>query len=592
MKVKKIYQIIRFFLLCIFLFLSVTKAQNSTWATGYRVGSAKRQIIPVNNISYNDGLTYDFGAGVNSSGTEVIVRSVYKFSIPTVIPRDAQVYSVKIKYRTMNFVGGFNTYSVDAISSQASYQQIWEHAAGGSYLDFFANSGGNYYDVNMPYSFLAIVNNALQSNSDYVYLGITSGNEAGGTSFTDFRTLEFTYYYHRAVSFIVKNNFDAGSLKVNSVNVSSGGSVNTYETITNTLEAIEPQSNNGINYLWNDTEGSTNKSKWERKKPGSTIDKGGTQSISPVAVYDDNGAEFVANMRSYNSVTFQNNFVGVGNGGVITVNGTQYNSPTSQFQVVEQNAITATASEYFVSSDWIAFSFNNWTWSGGSSTSSTITPTVTGNTTYTANYTGTARQDPMNTHFTSSNGQYISLAWTDHPNTNVTQYQVWRTVTGGSTSAIATLNRGTTSYTDYRYIQNPNGAAKLFYAVKAYYAPSGTWNDPAYLLNRGDLDFNIAQDNDQLNISSKEVPLEYSIGNFPNPFNPTTTINYQLPENGFVTIKVYDMLGKEVATLVNESKSAGYYNVNFDASKLTSGVYIYTINANNFIQSKKMLLMK
>ncbi|MBI5731569.1 MAG: T9SS type A sorting domain-containing protein [Ignavibacteriales bacterium] len=89
------------------------------------------------------------------------------------------------------------------------------------------------------------------------------------------------------------------------------------------------------------------------------------------------------------------------------------------------------------------------------------------------------------------------------------------------------------------------------------------------------------------------IPQEYELNqNYPNPFNPTTTINYQLPENSFVTIKVYDMLGKEVATLVNENKSAGYHRVNFNAGKLTSGVYVYTITANNFVQSKKMLLMK
>jgi hypothetical protein len=97
-----------------------------------------------------------------------------------------------------------------------------------------------------------------------------------------------------------------------------------------------------------------------------------------------------------------------------------------------------------------------------------------------------------------------------------------------------------------------------------------------------------------------ETPLEYSINNYPNPFNPTTTINYQLPQDRFVTIRVYDMLGKEVAILVNENKSAGYYKVDFNASRLSSGVYIYVITANNpsagsgrsFIQSKKMLLMK
>ena len=65
-----------------------------------------------------------------------------------------------------------------------------------------------------------------------------------------------------------------------------------------------------------------------------------------------------------------------------------------------------------------------------------------------------------------------------------------------------------------------------------------------------------------------------------------------MPENGFVTIKVYDVLGKEIVTLVNKNKSAGHYKINFDAGRLTSGVYIYTISVNNFFQSKKMLLMK
>ena len=80
--------------------------------------------------------------------------------------------------------------------------------------------------------------------------------------------------------------------------------------------------------------------------------------------------------------------------------------------------------------------------------------------------------------------------------------------------------------------------------------------------------------------------------NYPNPFNPATTIKFEIPTASFVTIKVFDMLGKEIATLVNETKSAGYYNVTFDASKLTSGVYIYTISTNNFTQSRKILLMK
>ncbi len=87
--------------------------------------------------------------------------------------------------------------------------------------------------------------------------------------------------------------------------------------------------------------------------------------------------------------------------------------------------------------------------------------------------------------------------------------------------------------------------------------------------------------------------MEYALfNNFPNPFNPATTINYRLPQTGFVTLKVYDILGKEVATLVNEQKNQGRYSVNFDASNLASGVYIYQLRANDYVSTKKMLLLK
>jgi len=80
--------------------------------------------------------------------------------------------------------------------------------------------------------------------------------------------------------------------------------------------------------------------------------------------------------------------------------------------------------------------------------------------------------------------------------------------------------------------------------------------------------------------------------NYPNPFNPSTIINYQIPEEGFITLKVYDIIGKEVKTLVNENKTAGSYNIKFDASDLASGIYIYQIRANNFVHSRKMMLLK
>ncbi len=89
------------------------------------------------------------------------------------------------------------------------------------------------------------------------------------------------------------------------------------------------------------------------------------------------------------------------------------------------------------------------------------------------------------------------------------------------------------------------------------------------------------------------LPSVYSLDqNFPNPFNPSTVIRYQVPKSGEVTLKVYDILGKEVSTLINQNQDAGYYNVQFDASDLSSGVYFYTLTAGEFTSTKKMTLVK
>ena len=80
--------------------------------------------------------------------------------------------------------------------------------------------------------------------------------------------------------------------------------------------------------------------------------------------------------------------------------------------------------------------------------------------------------------------------------------------------------------------------------------------------------------------------------NYPNPFNPVTKINYELPGAEFVTLKIFDVLGNEVALLINEKQNGGVYTAFWDASNFSSGIYFYTIDAGEFKQTKSMILLK
>ena len=93
--------------------------------------------------------------------------------------------------------------------------------------------------------------------------------------------------------------------------------------------------------------------------------------------------------------------------------------------------------------------------------------------------------------------------------------------------------------------------------------------------------------------SVKNLPKEYALSqNYPNPFNPVTRIDYQLPEKNHVALRIYNILGEVVATLVDREMDAGYYSVNWDAGNLASGIYFYRLNSGSFISTKKLILMK
>jgi subtilisin family serine protease len=180
----------------------------------------------------------------------------------------------------------------------------------------------------------------------------------------------------------------------------------------------------------------------------------------------------------------------------------------------------------------------------------------------------------------------------------VSQYKIYRAHTNGEPpvnwSLAATINAwvgfpnpiAVTSWTDVGTIVG-SGSQKLWYHIVAVNnellesLPSNTdwiaWNK----YGKKNYGKQIAH--------SSEYGLE---NNYPNPFNPSTTIKYTLRENGFVSLKVYDILGREVAGLINEKQPAGSYNVTFNASGLVSGVYFYKLIVNDFIEVKKMILTK
>ncbi|MDX1700641.1 MAG: T9SS type A sorting domain-containing protein, partial [Melioribacteraceae bacterium] len=92
---------------------------------------------------------------------------------------------------------------------------------------------------------------------------------------------------------------------------------------------------------------------------------------------------------------------------------------------------------------------------------------------------------------------------------------------------------------------------------------------------------------------NSNIPTTYSLEqNFPNPFNPSTTISYQIKDEGKVQIKIFDVLGREIKVLVNETKQPGIYSLTYNANDLNSGVYFYSIKVNDFMSTKKMILLK
>ncbi len=182
--------------------------------------------------------------------------------------------------------------------------------------------------------------------------------------------------------------------------------------------------------------------------------------------------------------------------------------------------------------------------------------------------------------FTGSvNNSDVQLLWSTASELNNQGFEIERSINDADNFVTVGFVDGKGSSTEINY-----------YSFTDHPQVSGV-NQIYYRLKQIDFDGTFSY-SDVVNVNY-DVPAEFVLGqNFPNPFNPSTRIEYFVPNESFVTIKVYDFLGREVTTLVNETKSTGSYEFLFDAASLPSGVYFYTLQTENFLNTKKMILLK
>ena len=182
------------------------------------------------------------------------------------------------------------------------------------------------------------------------------------------------------------------------------------------------------------------------------------------------------------------------------------------------------------------------------------------------------------TSFTASlNNEVVTLNWQTATEKNNNGFEIQRK-TGSDWENISFVQGHGTSTEKNNYVYNDDirnlKSDEIYYRLKQ-------------------IDYDGSYEFSSEVLVSKNIPVEFSLKqNFPNPFNPSTQINFSIPKNSNISLKVYDSNGSEIATLVNGNKAAGNYQVNFDASKYASGIYYYTITAGSFTYTRKMILMK
>ena len=320
-------------------------------------------------------------------------------------------------------------------------------------------------------------------------------------------------------------------------------------------------------------------------------------------VVDESGNVFITGAISLNIGTIKYNTDGIfqwdaiynysgnfdaGNSIAIDDAGCVYVTGVSQGGIFESTSDYATI-KYNSSGDeiWVERyngSSNNWDGANSIALDNEGNVYVTGFSTINNNYdfaTIKYSQPPIPVELTSftaniTNEGDVVLNWSTATETNNQLFEIERKTNEGKYYTIGNIEGSgtTTRPKEYSFIDQMVEPGEYYYRLKQIdFSGAYEYSGEVFVIVTAPLTFNLEQ-------------------NFPNPFNPSTKIQYQVPRISQVTLKVFDVLGNEVATLVNEEKHAGSYVVEVDAENLTSGIYFYTLNAGSYTQTRKLVLLK
>ncbi|HZW40551.1 MAG TPA: T9SS type A sorting domain-containing protein [Ignavibacteriaceae bacterium] len=200
--------------------------------------------------------------------------------------------------------------------------------------------------------------------------------------------------------------------------------------------------------------------------------------------------------------------------------------------------------------------------------------------------------NPSSLTMSSYNG-HPKLTWSKNPDADLDYYRIYKKKGSGSYTLYATVSgSANTEYVDNEemVVTGPRIANE----VDVYYVVTAKDLGGLESSYSNSVTTRISVDPPEKQGNDFDKPITFSLNqNYPNPFNPNTTIEYSIPERQYVSLKIYNSIGKEVFTLVNEVKEAGNYKVNFNSdANFPSGIYFYKINAGSFNKVKKMILMK